>query len=363
VADRAAFTPVDFARRPTSRAGVPFSAAVKTGDLTTPALLVDADAFEHNLTTMGAAWPGTRLRPHVKAWKCTAIAQRLHANGHVGFCCATPREMEGMAAAGLGDDLLLANQVLGRSAERVGALATRDRARVTVAVDSYETIDAAARAAIREVLIDVNVGMPRCGCAPDDAGRLADQARSVGLDVRGVMGYEGHLMMEPAETKAQKVEAAMQKLLAAHADVGGDVVSGGGTGTYATNTWVTELQAGSFALMDTDYGKLGAPFRQALFVYATVISVNPKGWAVLDAGLKAIAMDHGNPTVEGGDVWFVSDEHTTYAPSEGAALPKVGDRVRVTPAHIDPTIAKHEWLHVVSGDDVVDAWEIDLRHW
>jgi D-serine deaminase-like pyridoxal phosphate-dependent protein len=177
------------------------------------------------------------------------------------------------------------------------------------------------------------------------------------------MGYEGHLMMEDAATKAEKVEAAMQQLLAAHAAVGGDIVSGGGTGTYATNTWVTELQAGSFALMDTDYGKLDSPFRQALFVYATVISVNRSGWAVLDAGLKAIAMDHGNPTVEGGKVWFVSDEHTTYSPADGGPLPKVGDRVRVTPAHIDPTIAKHEHLHVVNGDDVVERWEIDLRHW
>ncbi|MEA2826162.1 MAG: hypothetical protein QOG43_601, partial [Actinomycetota bacterium] len=87
------------------------------------------------------------------------------------------------------------------------------------------------------------------------------------------------------------------------------------------------------------------------------------GWAVLDGGLKAIAMDHGNPTVEGGDLWFVSDEHTTYAPSDGGALPKVGDRVRVIPAHIDPTIAKHERMHVVDGEDVVETWDIDLRHW
>ena len=339
------------------------SASVKITDLTTPALLVDADAFEHNITTMGAAWPGTRLRPHVKAWKCTALARRLHANGHVGFCCATPREMEGMAAAGLGDDLLLANQVLGNSAERLGALAKSGTARVTVAVDSDETVDAAARAGIPEVLIDVNVGMPRCGCDPDDAGRLADLARSKGMEVRGVMGYEGHLMMEPEATKNEKVEASMVKLLAAHATVGGDVLSGGGTGTFTANKWVTELQAGSFALLDKDYGKLSSPFRQALFLLTTVISVNRAGWAVLDGGLKALAMDHGNPTVEGGDLWFVSDEHTVFAPSDDGSLPKVGDRVRIIPAHVDPTVAKHECMYLVDGDDVVDTWEIDLRHW
>ena len=336
---------------------------MKLDDLSTPALLVDHDAFEHNAATMGAAWPGTRLRPHVKAWKCTALARRLHANGHTGFCCATPREMEGMAAAGLGDDLLLANQVVGRGAERLGALARDGSTRVTIAVDSTETIDAAAAAGLREVLVDVNVGMPRCGCDPDDAGRLADTARAKGLEVRGVMGYEGHLMMEDATTKADKVEAAMQILLRAHETVGGDVISGGGTGTFATNKWVTELQAGSFALMDTDYGKLDSPFRQALFVWATVISVNRRGWAVLDAGLKALAMDHGNPTVEGGKLWFVSDEHTTYSPLDGTALPKVGDRVRVIPAHIDPTIAKHERMHLIDGDEVLEAWDVDLRHW
>ncbi|MEY2460504.1 MAG: hypothetical protein QOG30_2334 [Acidimicrobiaceae bacterium] len=336
---------------------------MKITDLTTPALLVDADAFEHNITTMGAAWPGTSLRPHVKAWKCTQLARRLHANGHVGFCCATPREVEGMAAAGLGDDLLLANQVVGASAERLGTLAKTSWARITVAVDSDETVEAAARAGVPEALIDVNVGMPRCGCDPEDAGRLADLARSMGMEVRGVMGYEGHLMMEDDATKAEKVEASMAQLRKAHDAVGGDIVSGGGTGTYATNTWVTELQAGSFALMDTDYGKLDSPFRQALFVYATVISVNRSGWAVLDAGLKAIAMDHGNPTVEGGNLWFVADEHTVYSPEDGGSLPAVGDRVRIIPAHIDPTVAKHERLHVVEGDDVVATWDVDLRHW
>lgn len=332
-------------------------------DLQTPALLVELDVLEQNIATMSELWPGERLRPHVKAWKCTALARRLRDNGHTGFCCATVREMEGMADAGLGEDLLLANEVVGAAASRIGALASRDDVRVTVAVDSRATIEAAAAAGIREVLIDVMVGMPRCGCNPDEAGALADLARQRGLEVRGVMGYEGHLMMEPAETKAEKVEAAMAELLRAHRDVGGDVVSGGGTGTYATNRWVTELQAGSFALMDTDYVKLGSSFRQALFLHTTVISVNRAGWAVLDGGLKALAMDHGNPEVEGGEVWFVSDEHTTFSPAGGAPLPVVGAKVRVVPSHVDPTIAKHELLHLVHAGEVLDSWDIDLRHW
>src|SRR6185369_4210486 len=152
---------------------------------------IDAAALDANLRTMAAALPGTRLRPHVKAHKCTALAARQAALGHRAFTCATIREVEGLVAAGLGDDVLLANEVL--DARRLGALA----ARVTVAVDSDETIDAAAAGGIREVLIDVNVGLPRCGCAPDQAARLADRARARGLGVRGVMGYEGHAVLLP----------------------------------------------------------------------------------------------------------------------------------------------------------------------
>jgi D-serine deaminase-like pyridoxal phosphate-dependent protein len=327
----------------------------KVGDLQTPALLVDAEALQHNLDTMAAALPGERLRPHVKAHKCTGLARRQAEAGHLGFTCATIRECEGMAAAGLGHDLLLGNEVL--DARRLGDL-VRAGARVTVAVDSAQTIEAAAAGGVREVLIDVNVGLPRCGCAPADAGRLADLARSRGLTVRGVMGYEGHVVgLADAAERERQCRASMDLLVAAHADVGGELVSAGGTGTYAINTWASEIQAGSYALMDTAYGKLGLPFRQALFVLGTVVSASPE-WSVADAGLKTLGMDHGNPEIDDATVWFCSDEHITFSPPR-----PVGDRVRVVPAHVDPTMAYHERLYVCSGDDVVDVWPVDLRGW
>ncbi len=331
--------------------------AVRTAELTTPALLVDAAGLEANLGTMAAALPGARMRPHVKAHKCTALAARQAAHGHAGFTCATVAEMEGMARAGLGDDLLLANEVA--DATRLGALA-RAGARVTVAVDSEATIAAAAGAGVPEVLIDVNVGLPRCGCRPGDAGRVADLARAAGLAVRGVMGYEGHIVgLEDRRTRTEMLEDSMAQLMLAHDLVGGDVISAGGTGTYDLNTWATEVQAGSYALMDTAYAKLGLPFTQALTVLSTVISVSDR-WAVADCGLKALGMDHGNPSVAAAEVWFCSDEHLTFAPH--AAL-RVGDRIRVLPAHVDPTVAYHEHLHLVDGDEVVDRWDIDLRGW
>ncbi len=330
---------------------------MRTSELTTPALLVDAGRLEGNLRTMAEALPGTRLRPHVKAHKCTGLAARQAAAGHTAFTCATVREMEGMVRAGLSDDLLLANEVV--DATRLGTLA-RDGAHITVAVDSDATIVGAARAGVLEVMIDVNVGLPRCGCAPGEAGRLADRARSAGLIVRGVMGYEGHIVgLEDRATRRAMLEESMEKLTFAAADVGGEVISAGGTGTYDLNSWATEIQAGSYALMDTAYGKLDLPFAQALTILSTVISVSP-GWAVADCGLKALGMDHGNPSIEGADVWFCSDEHVIFAPRSPV---RVGDRIHVFPAHIDPTVAYHESLHLIADDDVVERWDVDLRGW
>ena len=330
---------------------------VKTAELTTPALLVDAVGLEANLRTMAQALPGDRLRPHVKAHKCTALAARQAAHGATRFTCATIAEMEGMARAGLAADLLLANEVV--DATRLGTLA-RAGARVTLAVDSEEAITAAARAGVPEVLIDVNVGLPRCGCRAEDAGRLADRAHAAGLAVRGVMGYEGHIVgLEDRGRRTEMLRDSMARLVDASEQVGGDVISAGGTGTYDINTWATEIQAGSYALMDTAYGKLELPFVQALSVLSTVISVS-EGWVVADCGLKALGMDHGNPSVEGAEVWFCSDEHLTLAPVDRL---RVGDRIRVLPAHVDPTVAYHEHVHVVDGDEVTERWDVDLRGW
>ncbi|GAA1483083.1 alanine racemase [Gordonia sinesedis] len=328
-------------------------------ELPTPALIVENTILQHNLDQMSQALPGARLRPHVKAHKTTALARRQADNGHRGFTCATLREVEVMAAAGLGDDLLLANEVV--DARRLRPL-VEDGHRITLAVDSSETIRAAADGGVREVLIDVNVGLPRCGCPPEKAGPLADEARAAGLSVRGVMGYEGHLMLlADADERRRYTEQAMALLTAAAADVGGELISGGGTGTYAVNSAVDEIQAGSYALMDTAYQQLALPFRQALFVLGRVISASAD-WAVADAGIKALSLDHGNPVIDGANVWFCSDEHITFA-AEGGVPPAVGDTVRVTPSHIDPTVALHATMYLVDGDEVLEEWPVDMRGW
>jgi D-serine deaminase-like pyridoxal phosphate-dependent protein len=337
-------------------------------DIPTPALVADADILSGNIATMAERLPGARCRPHVKAHKCTRLALEQAAAGHRTFTCATIREMEGMAAAGLGDDLLLANEVL--DAGRLGALAMQGH-RISVAVDSPETVAAAAEAGIGEVLVDVNVGLPRCGVSPEGAGPISEMARSQGLEVRGVMGYEGHVVGLPDRDARQAAcDESMRLLLSAHADVGGDVVSAGGTGTFDINTVATEIQAGSYVLMDTAYGELDLPFGQALGIIATVVSISggaaAPAYAVADCGLKALGMDHGNPLVSRFDdapepsVWFCSDEHVTFAPNGPM---RVGDRVRVTPAHVDPTVAYHEHIAVVRDGHIEEVWPVDLRGW
>jgi D-serine deaminase-like pyridoxal phosphate-dependent protein len=163
--------------------------------------------------------------------------------------------------------------------------------------------------------------------------------------------------------RAATTAKSMKRLAAVAEQVGGPVVSAGGTGTYDVNDVATEIQAGSYALMDTAYSKLDIPFSRALAVAATVVHAGDK-WSVADCGLKALGMDHGNPEMDDADVLFCSDEHITFVPRTPV---RVGDRVLVWPAHIDPTIAYHERMHLADGAGVgaavIDAWSVDLRGW
>jgi D-serine deaminase-like pyridoxal phosphate-dependent protein len=263
-----------------------------------------------------------------------------------------------MAAAGLGQDLLLANEVL--DARRAGRLVEAGH-RVTVAVDSEETIEAAANGGVREVLIDVNVGLPRCGCVPEDAGRLADLARSKGLEVRGVMGYEGHLMVVPQPYKQEPMlREAMELLLQASRDVGGGLVSGGGTGTWATNTYVDEIQAGSYVLMDSHYAASGVPFGQALHVPGDRGVGEPAQWAT-PCGRRPEEPRHGPRRPEHRRRHRALLRRRAHRVHGGRRARRRS--VKVVPAHVDPTVALHERMHLVRGDEVVDSWSVDLRGW
>ena len=263
-----------------------------------------------------------------------------------------------MAAAGLGDDLLLANEVL--DVRRLGAL-VRSGARVTVAVDSPETVAAAAAGGVREVLVDVNVGLPRCGCPPQNAGGLADAARRAGLEVRGVMGYEGHVMLRrrsgrpgPEDRGGDGAPAAGRRRRGRRGDQRGrhrhlrPTTPGPPRSRPArTRSWTPPTE------------RSATPFGQALSVLGTVISVAAT-YAVADSGSRRSAWTTGSPPSPTPRCWFCSDEHTTFAPETPV---RVGDRVRVLPAHVDPTVVLHERMHLVDGAEVVETWDVDMRGW
>ncbi|HEV8396468.1 MAG TPA: DSD1 family PLP-dependent enzyme [Vicinamibacterales bacterium] len=348
-------------------------------EVATPSLIVDVAALDRNIARMARFFAdGTcRLRPHVKAHKTPAIARRqLAAGSCVGLTCATVREAE--AVAGFCADILLANEIVTMDAcGRAAALALTRR--VTVAVDSVEgaaALAAAARAAgtTLGVLVDLNVGQMRCGVLPGaPALALAEHVSRVpGLALRGVMGYEGHVqpIRDRAERAAQ-AERAMAALVdtAAQLRAAGlpcEIVSGGGTGTYDISgrvSGVTEIQAGSYVLMDTDYGDVGVPFEQAFFVLGTIVSRPAADRCVADAGHKSTTKDHGLPRVHGLDgatVTSLNDEHATIAMPPDAAI-RVGDRVRLVPSHTDPTMNLHDVIYAVEAERVVDVWPIAAR--
>jgi D-serine deaminase-like pyridoxal phosphate-dependent protein len=348
-------------------------------DIPTPALLVDIAAMDRNIRRMAEFFASRRckLRPHFKAHKTPEIARRqLAAGSCTGLTCATVFEAE--IAAPLTDDILIANEIVG--AAQCGRVADLARGRgVTIAIDSVAGLDAIGAAARRVgvtvgALVDVNVGQNRCGVSPGAAAvALARRiAGSPGIELRGLMGYEGHAVGIPDRAQREaSVRQAMEQLVStarmfADAGLPLEIVSAGGTGSYDISSaidGITEIQAGSYALMDTDYAKLALPFEHALSVLATVISRPVPDRCVADAGHKACAKDHGNPAVRdipGASVLTLNDEHATIALPPECTL-KIGDRIELLPSHIDPTINLHDVMYALDGDIVVGVWPIAAR--
>lgn len=335
--------------------------------------------MERNIARMArffAALP-CKLRPHFKAHKTPEIARRqLAAGSCTGLTCATVSEAE--VAARFCSDLLIANEVVGadKCAQVAGMAHTL---RVTVAIDSNAGLEQLSHAAVAAgvtvgVLVDLNVGQNRCGVPPGDAAvALASRAAAArGIALRGVMGYEGHL--QPIADRAEREQRAREAMerLTATADLlrsSGlpcEIVSGGGTGTFDISgkvPGVTEIQAGSYALMDTDYRRLDLPFEHACSVLGTVVSRPVADRCVADCGHKTMTRDHGMPGVKnlaGATVTGLNDEHVVLGVPADAAI-RVGDRIELLPSHIDPTVNLHDVFYALDGDHVVGIWPIEAR--
>jgi D-serine deaminase-like pyridoxal phosphate-dependent protein len=345
-------------------------------ELTTPALLLDLAAAERNIARMadrlGSLPAG--IRPHYKAHKSPDLAMRQMAAGAVGMSAATVWEAAALVDAGI-TDVFLVNEVA--DPVKMVALAALARvATIRVAVDDAGNARLLSDAAIAAqatfgVLVELDTGMGRCGVAsPEAAVALAhDVVARPGLRFDGLTGYEGHCSLIADRGERRRQQRASMEALVAAADVLVDaglpvsILSAGGTATWewtAADPRITEIQAGTYVLMDSEYGRMSQEFEHSLFVQATVISRSP-GRIVVDAGSKSVG-DGMAATIVGADAApiRVDEEHGIFSEGSGAAL-VVGDRVALIPGYAPATVNLYDAYHVVADDVVVDIWPIVPR--
>lgn len=349
-------------------------------ELDTPALVIDLDAFERNITKMAdlATGFGVALRPHAKTHKSPIIARRQIDLGAVGVCCQKVSEAEIMVAGGV-DNVLVSNQVVGdKKLARLAALARQ--AKISVCVDNAANVDDLDAAAARfgatiDLLVEIDVGSGRCGVPPGkDAVELATAvAAKQNLRFAGLQAYHGSAQhIRDPEARRAAVDGAIaltrQTVDLLH-DAGLDcpVIGGAGTGTFpfeAGSALYTELQVGSYIFLDADYARNegnegAAQFEHALFVYATVMSRPDAKRAIVDAGLKSFSFDSGPPRVysmAGADYARASDEHGVLELSDASDGPGLGDKLLIVPGHCDPTVNLYDWYVCVRGLASADAY-------
>ncbi len=349
-------------------------------ELDTPCIVIDLDLAEANIAKLQVAANemGVDVRPHSKTHKSPYWARKQIAAGAIGICCAKVGEAEVMVEAGV-PEVMIANQVIGkRKIARLVALARA--ARMIVAVEESSNVDdlseaASAAGAELGVIVEVNVGMDRCGVDSDGAVDLAKQiANSPGLRFDGLMGYEGHTVAERdyeiRKTEAEKamsiVTGAADQIRSAGIEV--KVVSAAGTGTYSITgqvDGVTELQCGSYIFMDGDYLEVFNDFEPALSVLSTVISRQKEDVAIVDMGLKSISIDRGLAEVlspAGASIIKHSEEHTAIVLPDGLSRAlKIGDKVRARPTHGDTTINLHDYYFGIRNGKLEAAIPIPGR--
>ena len=348
-------------------------------EVVTPALILDMGALERNVTRMGALVreAGIRHRSHGKMHKSVDV-QRLQERlgGAVGVCCQAVSEAEAFARGGIAD-ILVTNEVRQPVLlDRLARLPARG-ARVAVCVDAADGVAALSEAATWHgatlgAYVEIDVGQGRCGVATvPEAVALARAVHDApGLRLDGIQAYHGGAQHRARDARAEAASRAADTARAARAALAGaglpcPVVTGGGTGTWrqdAASGAYDEVQAGSYAFMDADYGRVEGlePWENALFVLASVVSTGP-GRAVLDAGLKSMSGESGPPRPAGRDlaVTALSDEHTQLADPGGTL--RAGDRLRLIPGHCDPTVNLHDH-YVCLRDGLVEAlWPVTAR--
>lgn len=369
---------------------IPAKPGMDEADIQTPCLILDLDALERNIRKMGdyAKAHGMRHRVHGKMHKSVDVAKlQEKLGGAVGVCCQKVSEAEVFARGGI-KDVMVSNQV--REPAKIDRLARMPKlgARVLVCVDDPENVQDLSAAAQKhgtqiECLVEIDCGAGRCGVSTTqdvvNIAKLIDAAN--GLKFAGIQAYQGAMqhMDSYADRKAKldvaiaQVKDAVQGLKAQGLDC--DIVGGGGTGSYyfESNSGVfNELQCGSYAFMDADYGRIldkngkridEGEWENALFILTSVMSHSKADKAIVDAGLKAQSVDSGLPTVYGrnDEVKYLkcSDEHGVVADPKGVL--KVNDKLRLVPGHCDPTCNVHDWYVGVRNGKVEKVWPVSAR--
>jgi 3-hydroxy-D-aspartate aldolase len=368
---------------------IPALPGMNEADIQTPCLVLDLDALERNIIKMGdyARAHGMRHRVHGKMHKSVDVAKlQERLGGSVGVCCQKVSEAEVFARGGI-KDVLVSNQV--RDPVKIDRLARLPKlgCRTIVCVDDVANVADLSAAAVRhgteiEVFVEIDCGAGRCGVkTPEEVVAIAQAAAAApGLKFSGIQAYQGAMQhMDKYEDRKAKLDAAIAQVKACAdaleaAGLKPDLVSGGGTGSYyfeAASGVYNELQCGSYAFMDADYGRIldkdgnridRGEWENALFILTSVMSHVKADKAICDAGLKAQSVDSGLPVVFGReDVKYVkcSDEHGVIEDTDGVL--KVGDKLRLVPGHCDPTCNVHDWYVGVRGGKVEVVWPVSAR--
>ncbi len=368
---------------------IPAKPGMDEADIQTPCLVLDLDALERNVKKMGdyASAHGMRHRVHGKMHKSVDVAKlQEKLGGAVGVCCQKVSEAEVFARGGI-KDVLVSNQV--RDPMKIDRLARLPNlgSRTIVCVDDVDNVADLSKAAVKhgtelEVFVEIDCGAGRCGVTTTDA--VVEIAKAVNaadnLKLTGIQAYQGAMQhLNSYEARKEKLDVAIAMVQDAYdglkaEGIDCELVSGGGTGSYyfESNSGVyNELQCGSYAFMDADYGRIldengdridQGEWENSFFILTSVMSHAKTDKAIVDAGLKAQSIDSGLPVIFGrDDVEYIkcSDEHGVVMDPNGVL--KVNDKLKLVPGHCDPTANLHDWYVGVRNGKVETVWPVSAR--
>ncbi|NQU57676.1 MAG: DSD1 family PLP-dependent enzyme [Rhodospirillales bacterium] len=368
---------------------IPAAIGMAEADIQTPCLVLDLDALERNIKKMGqfAKDMGVRHRVHGKMHKSVDVALLQEKLGDsCGVCCQKVSEAEVFARGGI-KDVLVSNQV--RDPAKIDRLARLPKlgARTIVCVDDIDNVADLSAAAQKhgtsiECLVEIDCGAGRCGV--NSTAAVLEIAKAIdaadGLKFTGIQAYQGAMQhMDKYEDRKEKIDIAVAMVREAvdALKVEGldcDIVGGGGTGSYyfeGASKVFNELQCGSYAFMDADYGRIldkegkridEGEWENSLFILTSIMSHTKVDKAICDAGLKAQSVDSGLPVVYGRkDVEYIkcSDEHGVIADPDGVL--KINEKLKLVPGHCDPTCNVHDWYVGVRGGVVESIWPVSAR--